>query len=109
SGEAEQVPEREQREDYGERMEANAVADKPRYQYIAFEQLTYAINREHGEKPWPTIPLQQCRKHSEHETKSESHVRNKNQQPGQDADGDRELQPRERQPDDVVHGKHAHD
>ena len=53
--------------------------------------------------------MQQRREHAEDQAEPESYVRDKDEQPGQDADRHRKLQARYREPQRIVHGEHAHD
>ena len=108
AGEAEQLSEREEREDHGERMQPDAIADEIRHQHVRLEQLADAVHGEHGEESGPARPLQQRGENAEHEPQAEPDVRNEHQQTGQDADRQRTFQAGQPQRDRVVDGEHEH-
>src|SRR5437773_5732205 len=108
SSEAEQVTKREQRENHGQWMQPDSIADEPRYQDVTLEQLPDAVNRENGDKARPAMPLQQGGEHPEDESQSEADVGHEDEQTGQDANRHRELQSDDQEAYDVIHGEYAH-
>ena len=61
TGESEKLSECEQCKNHCERMQADAITHQPGDEHITFEQLSDAVDREHGEEPWPPRKLKQRR------------------------------------------------
>src|SRR2546430_15997704 len=80
ASEAEQLAERKQREDHGQRMQTDAIANQEWDEHVVFEQLADAIDRQDREESGPARPLQQRREHAAAQAQPESYVRDKNQQ-----------------------------
>ncbi len=109
AGKAEQLAEREQREDHRERVQPDAIAHQPGNQDVTFQELADAVDREHGDEPRPAGELQQRRDHAQHQPETEADIGNEHQQARQDADRHRKLQAGQRQSDRVVHREREHD
>src|SRR6185312_1436798 len=108
AGEAEYLAESQQRKNDRDRMQSDPVADQPRNQHIAFEQLPDAVHGEDGDKARQAMPLQQCRQYTQHQAQTEAHIGHEYEQPGKDADRHGELQARDPQRDDIVDCQHDH-
>src|SRR6185503_13634051 len=102
AGKAEHLAESQQRENDGHRMQSDPVADQPGHQYVAFQQLSDAVDDQHGDKAWQAMPLQQCCQHAEDQAQTEADVRHEYQQAGEETDRQPELQTGDPERDHVV-------
>src|SRR5690606_21412495 len=109
AGKPEQLAERQQGEDDGQRMQTYAFAYQVGRQERAFYHLAYAINGRHRDQPVKALKLEKAGNQRQRKSQAESDIGNENQQAGEDADRQRNVETGKGEACRIIDGKDQHD